>query len=182
MAEGCLTKSKSVIKVDGIKHDHTVDDSAFLKLDSVNDHYYMEELSFCLEELSANEMYVGARAIIGMQAILKDVKGNKKYPPGIGNMSCEDSEYGKLKISGKNVGWIKMNFEQDSDHGVAIKFRSRDDQLLWKTGVRDSRFATIWDIPDDEELIGFHGKEAGSGINKKIVELGIVTRKKKCPV
>ena len=66
MTESCLTKSKSVIKVDGIKHDHTVDDSAFLKLNSVNDHYYMEELSFCLEELQAYEMYLGARAITGL--------------------------------------------------------------------------------------------------------------------
>ena len=123
----------------------------------------MEELSFCLEELQAHEMYLGHRAIIGLQVILKDDKGNKKHPPGIGNMKCDDSEFGKLHISGGNVGWIKMNFEDDYDNGVAIKFRTRDDRLLWKTGMRDSRYATVFDIPDDEELIGFHGKEEGFG-------------------
>jgi len=58
-----------------------------------------------------------------------------------------------------------MNFEQDGDNGVAIKFRKRDDGLLWKTGVREHSVATVWEIPDDEELIGFHGKEEGTGEN-----------------
>ena len=33
-------------------------------------------------------------------------------------------------------------------------------------------------IPDDEELIGFHGKQDE---NKKITELGVITRKANCP-
>ena len=123
----------------------------------------MEELSVCLEELRVEDFYLGHRAITGLQVILKDDKGNKKHPPGIGNMNCDDSEYSKLHIRGENVGWLKMNFEDDFDNGIATKFRSRESQLLWKTGMRDSKFATVWNIPDDEELIGFHGKEKGSG-------------------
>ena len=83
-------------------------------------------------------------------------------------MWCDDPDYmDTMSITGTDVKQIKMNFEQDGDNGVAIKFRNRDDGLLWKTGVRDhsveADWNNVWEIPDDEELIGFHGKEEGSG-------------------
>ena len=83
-------------------------------------------------------------------------------------MWCDDPDYmDTMSITGADVKQIKMNFEQDGDNGVAIKFRNRDDGLLWKTGVRDhsveADWNNVWEIPDDEELIGFHGKEEGSG-------------------
>ena len=85
-------------------------------------------------------------------------------------MWCEDPDFmDTMSITGTDVKQIKMNFEQDGDNGVAIKFRNRDDGLLWKTGVRDYSIEADWnhvfEIPDDEELIGFHGKEEGSGKN-----------------
>ena len=87
-------------------------------------------------------------------------------------MWCDDPDYmDTMSITGTDVKQIKMNFEQDDDNGVAIKFRNRDDGLLWKTGVRDfysdsgsdNDWRFVWEIADDEELIGFHGKEAGTG-------------------
>ena len=51
-----------------------------------------------------------------------------------------------------------MNFEEDGD-GIALKFRKRNDKLILKTGDRDHSIAEIYDIPDDQELFGFHGKE-----------------------
>ena len=97
-------------------------------------------------------------------------------------MWCEDPHYmDTMSISGTDVGQIKMNFEQDTDHGVAIKFKQRDTGLLYKTGERDftvdADWNHVWNIPADEELIGFYGGEQGSGSDMKIVELGIITRK-----
>lgn len=85
-------------------------------------------------------------------------------------MWCEDDDFmDTMSITGTDVKQIKMNFEQDGNNGVAIKFRNRDDGLLWKTGVRDhsieADWNNVWEIPDDEELIGFHGKEEGFGID-----------------
>jgi hypothetical protein len=85
-------------------------------------------------------------------------------------MWCEDDDFvDTMSITGTDVKQIKMNFEQDGNNGVAIKFRNRDDGLLWKTGVRDfsieADWNNVWEIPDDEELIGFHGKEKGFGID-----------------
>ena len=51
-----------------------------------------------------------------------------------------------------------MNFEEDGD-GIAFKFRKRNDKMLLKTGDREHSIAHVYDIPDDQELIGFHGKE-----------------------
>ena len=51
-----------------------------------------------------------------------------------------------------------MNFEEDGD-GIAFKFRKRNDKMLMKNGDRDGSIAQVYDIPDDQELIGFHGKE-----------------------
>ena len=70
-----------------------------------------------------------------------------------------------------------MNFEADGD-GIAFKFRKRNNKMLMKTGDREHSKAQVYDIPDDQELFGFYGKEDQ---NKKIVELGIITRDKVCP-
>ena len=50
-----------------------------------------------------------------------------------------------------------MNFEADGD-GIAVKFRKRNDKLLMKTGERDHAHAEVYKIPENEELVGFHGK------------------------
>ena len=49
-----------------------------------------------------------------------------------------------------------MGFERDGE-GVAIKFRDRDDELIRKTGEREKGMMKTFVIPDDEELVGFHG-------------------------
>ena len=70
-----------------------------------------------------------------------------------------------------------MNFEEDGD-GIAFKFRKRNDKMLLKTGDREHSIAHVYDIPDNQELIAFHGKEDA---NKNIIELGIITRDIVCP-
>ena len=70
-----------------------------------------------------------------------------------------------------------MNFEEDGD-GIAFKFRKRNDKVLMKTGDRKHSIAQVYDIPDDQELIGFHGKEDQ---NRNIMEIGIITRDIVCP-
>ena len=49
-----------------------------------------------------------------------------------------------------------MGFERDGE-GVAIKFRDRYDELIEKTGERKNANLKTFVIPDDEELVGFHG-------------------------
>ena len=72
-------------------------------------------------------------------------------------MDCDEDQLTDLyKIDGTTVGQIKMNFESDGE-GVAVKFRKRNDKLITKAGERDHSRAVVFDIPDDEELIGFHG-------------------------
>ena len=69
-----------------------------------------------------------------------------------------------------------MGFEKDGE-GVAIKFTDREDDLLEKTGERKNAQLKTFLIPDDEELVGFHGSQDQ---DDKILELGIITRKKNC--
>ena len=49
-----------------------------------------------------------------------------------------------------------MGFEKDGE-GVAIKFRDRNEKMLRKTGKRSNAVLKDFLIPDDEELVGFHG-------------------------
>ena len=49
-----------------------------------------------------------------------------------------------------------MGFEED-DEGIAIKFRDTEDNLIEKTGERKNAQLKTFLIPDDEELVGFHG-------------------------
>ena len=92
-------------------------------------------------------------------------------------MDCDkDQQTDLYKIDGAKVGQIKMNFESDGE-GVAVKFRKRNDNLIMKAGERDHSRAEVFDIPDDEELIGFHGWQDS---NYKILRLGIITRKTIC--
>ena len=93
-----------------------------------------------------------------MQPYLKNRQGVVKHLNPIGDMRCDTADFKDFyKINGSKVGEIKMNFEADGD-GVAVKFRKRNDKLLMKTGERDHANAEVYKIPDNEELVGFHGK------------------------
>ena len=71
MAETCLTKYDSVIKVDGIDHDSIEDNFDHLVDDLVTDSYHMIGLSVCLETSQAHSD-AAHRAIIGLQVTLGD--------------------------------------------------------------------------------------------------------------
>ena len=49
-----------------------------------------------------------------------------------------------------------MGFETDGE-GVAIKVRDRYEDVIEKTGERESEQMKTFNIPEDEELVGFHG-------------------------
>ena len=92
-------------------------------------------------------------------------------------MVCSDDEYADyMNLVGSAVGEVWLNFEANGD-GVAFKFKNRDEDLLVKSGERDATKIKFM-IPDDEELVGFHGKQDE---NSKITELGVITRKANCP-
>ena len=75
----------------------------------------------------------------------------------IGNMSCGGERRQEFRrVNGRRVGEIRMGFERDGE-GIAIKFRDRNDKMLEKTGERSTAQLKTFLIPDDEELVGFHG-------------------------
>ena len=71
MAESCLVKYDSVIKVDDIDHDSIEDNFDYLVNDLVTDSYHMVALSVCLES-SQSHSDSAHRAIIGLQVTLED--------------------------------------------------------------------------------------------------------------
>ena len=92
----------------------------------------------------------------------------------IGQSQCNERRLVKLmQIEGSEVGTLKMNFEPDN-LGVAVKYRRKHTgDMFYKTGERVGSLARVWQIPEGQELIGFHG---GMNDRDEIVELGIVTR------
>ena len=71
MADSCLVKYDSVIKVDDIDHDSYEDNFNYLINDLVTDSYHMVALSVCLET-SQTHSNSEHRAIIGLQVTLED--------------------------------------------------------------------------------------------------------------
>ena len=97
------------------------------------------------------------------------------YPHSIGNMNCEDAEYFELMfLTGDMIGKVKMNFEQDADAGVAVKFKTRGNEMINEIGefAKTDSMVSV-PIPLEEQVIGFFGTEDA---NKNILSLGIVTK------
>ena len=126
----------------------------------VGNDYHLDGIRVCLEKPSKSFWPFGPdyddSAILGIQAFHIDDGVEVEANP-IGNMSCSSDERQVFrKVNGRNVGEVKMGFEKDGE-GVAIKFRDRDDELIRKTGEREKGMMKTFAIPDDEELVGFHG-------------------------
>ena len=157
----CLRKSVEVIRQEGEDGDVLEYPDNFCQLvNHVGDDWHLSGIKVCLEQPKEVfwifESYRDS-AILGLQAYHIDENGEVLEHNPIGNMDCDEEDMFEYReVNGENVGEIKMGFEGDGE-GIAIKFRDRSEEVIEKTGDRKSAELKTFTIPDDEELVGFHG-------------------------
>ena len=174
MSESCLTKDDNTIRrtdFDNQTITKTVDHMQQLQDEAFQDglDLHLDGISVCLENSFGDDS-----AILGLTVHLTGNEGVRKDLETIGKKECNERRLVKLmKIKGREVGTLKMNFEPDNI-GVAVKYRRKETQeMFYKTGERVGSLARVWQIPEGHELVGFHG---GMNARDEIVELGIITR------
>ena len=155
LTASCLNVSEKVITLAGEhKGEEAINNVDVLtsKWRGITDDFHLSSVEVCLERPEGHNDYEHS-AIRGLQANIKNSKGEDWGLDVIGDMDCSDDEFhDHMSINGESVGELRLNFEPDGD-GVAfriIDLTKKKENYIVKGGERVKSDEKVrFDIPAD---------------------------------